>query len=201
MDRDDRVIAQKWRFEMSYCKAAAVEILALINSRPRTPTEDEIVAILTEALPAPTAGTALALRADAMSPAVAQSCDLQRRSPGELPFVSEDADGKPIFWSVEPTGDWERDCNTGTAYARIYRYRMSRGLPCPKPAWIINDMIKTCSQREESEEQFSGVEVAFVQELMSSPKRRRCGPSLEFIGGRARHSGSRIPAAGEQLVR
>jgi hypothetical protein len=57
-DHDDRVTSQKGRFEMSCCTAADA-ILALINSKPRTPTKDELVAIIAKAVPNPVVSVAV----------------------------------------------------------------------------------------------------------------------------------------------
>jgi hypothetical protein len=48
-DHDDRVISQEWSIEMSY-DTAADAILALINSKPRSPTKDELTAVIAEVI-------------------------------------------------------------------------------------------------------------------------------------------------------
>jgi hypothetical protein len=84
-----------------------------------------------------------------------------------LPFTSSRREGEQrsqCFWDVQPVGDWDQDCNVGTAYEEVYGGRVQRGAAFPMFSWILEDMIKTCAERGEK---FSGIEAGFANALMA----------------------------------
>jgi hypothetical protein len=69
---------------------------------------------------------------------------------GDLPFMRRKPDGTPVFWVVEPTGDWGHDSEVGAEHARSY-------LSCqPQPllSFIVADMI--------ARGRYTGVEAGFL---------------------------------------
>src|SRR5262249_43484943 len=86
---------------------------------------------------------------------------------GELPFVSKDAEGKPIFWKVEASGDWIADGDVGEAHARIFVKRIRAQQPRPPLAWIVSDMVRAGPAN------WSGAEVGFLSYMERACARRK----------------------------
>ncbi|GGH53142.1 hypothetical protein GVY41_09075 [Frigidibacter albus] len=79
-----------------------------------------------------------------------------------LPFVrntsrAEQRAGLPprLFWSVKPSGDYGRDCDTGSAYAiQALDYMAEHRMP-HLMQWAVLDMIRHVQER-------TGIEVGFL---------------------------------------
>lgn len=63
-----------------------------------------------------------------------------------------------IFWSVQPTGDYVADCETGKQYAIQALDYMTDKHFTPLLGWAVDDMIHLGRER-------SGIEVGFLSEI------------------------------------
>jgi len=101
-------------------------IIDLINSKPQSPTKDELVALLAAH------GIAHAERPTNSETEEADAAfDAAREvkpPAAELPFVSDRPERRDrslygtgrCFWDVQPSGDWCADGEVAEEYARIY---------------------------------------------------------------------------------
>jgi hypothetical protein len=140
----------------------AQAILDLINSQPRSPTKDELVALLAAygMARAETPTSRETEEADAASNVV---MEVLPPAP-DLPFVSDHPERHArglhgtgrCFWDVKSSGVWCEDCELGAEYGRLYLEHLRRtGKPDPLMCWIVADMIAAG--------RWSGVECGFVQ--------------------------------------
>ena len=149
----------------------AQAIIDLINSKPRTPTKDELVALLA-AHGMARAETPTSREAEERDAALSAAMEVTPPTT-ELPFVSHHPERRDrslhgtslCFWDVKASGVWHEDCELGAEYARIYLKHLRRtGNPYPL-CWIVNDMVAAG--------RFSGVECGFVQTVFE--RRRKLG--------------------------
>lgn len=84
------------------------------------------------------------------------------RSILSLPFVrdttrAERKAGLPprLFWSVQPTGNYGEDCETGSSYAKIALDYMTRENSHQVMQWAVFDMMRAGPEH-------SGIEVGFL---------------------------------------
>lgn len=74
-----------------------------------------------------------------------------------LPFVKLVPQGtrrpKPVFWCVQPTGDYEADCHTGKAYAMALME-----LDSFRVTSVFTQAVKAMPRGDE----LTGIEVAFL---------------------------------------
>ena len=71
-----------------------------------------------------------------------------------LPFIKKNND-QIVFWSVEPSGDYDTDCKTGREYGALALEHMVEADFSPLLTWCVMDMPirKDCS----------GIEVGFLE--------------------------------------
>ena len=72
----------------------------------------------------------------------------------DIPFVNKTKD-EIIFWSVKPSGDYIKDCQTGKAYGELAIKHMIQADFKPFLTWCVSDMP--------SKKDFSGIEVGFLE--------------------------------------
>ena len=72
----------------------------------------------------------------------------------DIPFVKNTKD-EIIFWSVKPSGDYIKDCQTGKAYGELAIKHMIQADFKPFLTWCVSDMP--------SKKDFSGIEVGFLE--------------------------------------
>jgi hypothetical protein len=78
--------------------------------------------------------------------------DLAFQSISDLPFVVDCSDGAGRrFWCVEPTGDYEEDCDTGHRYALAYLHYQAGEASALQ--WIVAAMPR---------EKLTGIEIGFL---------------------------------------
>lgn len=82
-----------------------------------------------------------------------------RNAVAVLPFVRRNEHGKYCYWSVQPTGNWEVDCQTGKEYAQQAIEILSAEDKPYTLQWIVAAM-KTGGGE-------SGIEVGFFNELFN----------------------------------
>lgn len=74
----------------------------------------------------------------------------------DLPFIKKKKD-KIVFWSVNPTGDYVKDCQTGQKYGALALDHMVKADFAPLLTWCIMNMPRR--------ENCSGIEVGFLEFL------------------------------------
>jgi hypothetical protein len=79
---------------------------------------------------------------------------LKKTITSDLPFIKKNHD-QILFWSVEPSGDYVKDCQTGREYAAMALKHMKQADFGPLLTWCIMYMPrkKNCS----------GIEVGFLE--------------------------------------
>jgi hypothetical protein len=82
--------------------------------------------------------------------------DLAIKTPeiSKFPFIKKNND-QIVFWSVKPTGDYVKDCQTGREYADLALKHMEQADFGPLLTWCIMDMPR--------KEDCSGIEVGFLE--------------------------------------
>ena len=71
-----------------------------------------------------------------------------------LPFVKRNKD-HIVFWSVKPSGDYAKDCQTGRKYGALALEHMVKADFRPLFTWCIMDMPR--------KNDCSGIEVGFLE--------------------------------------
>ena len=71
-----------------------------------------------------------------------------------LPFIKKKND-QIVFWSVNPSGDYDKDCKTGREYAFLALDHMVKADFAPLLTWCIMEMPR--------KENCSGIEVGFLE--------------------------------------
>jgi len=71
-----------------------------------------------------------------------------------LPFIKRNKD-HIVFWSVKPSGDYVKDCQTGREYAASALKHMKQADFGPLLTWCIMDMPR--------KKDCSGIEVGFLE--------------------------------------
>ncbi|APE44153.1 hypothetical protein BOO69_12645 [Sulfitobacter alexandrii] len=91
-----------------------------------------------------------------------------------LPFVrdttrAERQAGLPprIFWSVEPSGDYMADCDTGSHFAHLAMSHMLEHNYSAIFNWAVFDMLRAGQER-------SGIEVGFLAEFAKHSMIGKC---------------------------
>ena len=77
-----------------------------------------------------------------------------RAENSNLPFVKKTGD-QIVFWSVKPTGDYNKDCQTGRDYGALALEHMVTADFVPLLTWCIMDMPK--------KKDCSGIEIGFLE--------------------------------------
>ena len=72
----------------------------------------------------------------------------------DLPFIKIRND-QIVFWSVKPTGDYDKDCKTGREYGSLALDHMAKADFAPLLTWCIMEMPR--------KENCSGIEVGFLE--------------------------------------
>lgn len=76
-----------------------------------------------------------------------------------LPFVQDTPGSARVFWKVQPTGDYAKDCETGRGYARATRdYLLDGGAPS-----VLGQIASAMPPRP-----WSGVETGYFQGIASA---------------------------------
>jgi hypothetical protein len=71
-----------------------------------------------------------------------------------LPWIKEN-NGQIVFWSIKPSGDYLKDCQTGREYGALALEHMKQADFSPLLTWCIMDMPR--------KEDCSGIEVGFLE--------------------------------------
>lgn len=71
-----------------------------------------------------------------------------------LPFI-KNKKNQIVFWSVKPSGDYVKDCQTGREYAALALEHMQQADFRPLLTWCIMDMPR--------KKECSGIEVGFLE--------------------------------------
>jgi hypothetical protein len=71
-----------------------------------------------------------------------------------LPFIEKNID-QIIFWSVKPSGDYDKDCRTGREYGALALEHMIEADFSPFLTWCVMDMPR--------KKYCSGIEVGFLE--------------------------------------
>ena len=146
----------------------AQAILDMINSKPRSPTKDELVTLLVAHLGMARAEMPTNSETEEADAAFDTVREVKPPAP-ELPFMSHRPERRDLslhgtgrcFWEVKSGGIWHEDCDLGEEYARIYLEHLRKtGKPYPLMCWIVNDMVAA--------RRWSGVECGFVQTVFSA---------------------------------
>lgn len=83
-----------------------------------------------------------------------------------LPFFLKGAGGRDTsWWSVKPTGMWQRDLDTGKRYARAYMPFARTAAGGPMLGWIVDGMVKAATPQEGSTRVIDGIASGFLIEL------------------------------------
>jgi len=72
----------------------------------------------------------------------------------DLPFIKKKND-QIVFWSVKPSGDYVKDCQTGREYASLALEHIEKADFAPLLTWCIMDMPR--------KKDCSGIEVGFLE--------------------------------------
>jgi len=82
--------------------------------------------------------------------------DLAIKKPeiSNLPFIKKNHD-QIVFWSVRPSGDYVKDCQTGREYGALALKHMEQADFVPLLTWCIMDMPR--------KKDCSGIEVGFLE--------------------------------------
>jgi hypothetical protein len=72
----------------------------------------------------------------------------------DLPFIKKLHD-QIVYWSVKPSGDYVKDCQTGREYAALALEHMQQADYGPLLTWCIMDMPR--------KKDCSGIEVGFLE--------------------------------------
>ena len=72
----------------------------------------------------------------------------------DLPFIKMKND-QVVFWSVNPTGDYEKDCKTGRKYGALALDHMVKADFSPLLTWCIMGMPRRGN--------CSGIEIGFLE--------------------------------------
>ena len=71
-----------------------------------------------------------------------------------FPWIKEN-NGQIVFWSVKPSGDYFKDCQTGREYGALALGHMVKADFAPLLTWCIMDMPR--------KKDCSGIEVGFLE--------------------------------------
>ena len=80
----------------------------------------------------------------------------------KLPFVKKRTKGmeRNHFWSVEPTGDFTKDCQTGRAYGALALEFMKKKNMRSLLTWVVLDMPRSGES--------SGIEIGFLSVIATA---------------------------------
>lgn len=90
----------------------------------------------------------------------------------DLPFIKKEKDSI-VFWSVKPSGDFDKDCQTGREFAILALHHMRQADFLPLLTWCIMDMPR--------KEDCSGIEVGFLEFIAEAAVKRSTSNFEEFI--------------------
>lgn len=79
---------------------------------------------------------------------------IKKQEISDLPFIKKNHD-QIVFWSVRPSGDYVKDCQTGRKYAAMALKHMEQADFGPFLTWCIMDMPR--------KKDCSGIEVGFLE--------------------------------------